>query len=202
LTSLRTQTKAPGRVARHTAETFAPIADQVSGPYTSIVWWVGRALLHDVGVSNLTIRPLTIRARRSEDLDRCVDVLREVRLANGYPMKWPSDPRAWLDRPELDQAWVAESSPGVIVGHVAVQNGREITRLFVAPAARRLKVASALLDHVSVWAGGRMILNVIDDPGSPAVAFYEGTGWRYTHTTTADWTGARGEAVRLRHYVR
>ena len=109
-----------------------------------------RALPDDGRASNLTIRPLTIRARRSADLDQCVEVLRAVRLANGYPMKWPSDPRAWLDPPELDQAWVAQSSPGVIDGHVAVQNGREITRLFVAPAARRLRVASALLDHVSV----------------------------------------------------
>ena len=164
--------------------------------------WVGPAVQHDSQVSDLTIRPLTIRARRSEDLEQCVEVLRAVRLADGYPMKWPSDPRAWLDRPQLDQAWVAQSSPGVIDGHVAVQNGREVTRLFVAPAARRRRVASALLDHVSVWAGGRVILNVIDKPGSPAVAFYEATGWRYTHTTTADWSGPRGEAVRLRHYVR
>ena len=70
-------------------------------------------------MSNLTIRPLTIRARRSEDLDQCVEVLREVRLADGYPMKWPSDPQAWLDRPQIDQACVAQSSPGVIDGHVA-----------------------------------------------------------------------------------
>ena len=97
---------------------------------------------------------------------------------------------------------MAQSSPDVIDGHVAVQNGREVTRLFVAPAARRLKIGSALLDHVSVWAGGRLILNVIDKPDSPAVAFYEATGWRYTHTTTADWSGPRGEVVRLRHYVR
>jgi GNAT superfamily N-acetyltransferase len=159
-------------------------------------------LLHDASVSNLAVRPLTIRARRPEDVDQCVELLRAVRLANGYPMKWPSDPRAWLEHPQLDQAWVAESSPGVIVGHVAVQSGREVTRLFVAPAARRLRVGSALLDHVTVWAGGRLILNVIDKRNSPAVAFYEGTGWRYTHTTTADWTGPRGEAVRMRHYVR
>ena len=159
-------------------------------------------MLHDVRVSEVTVWPLTIRVRRSEDIDQCVQMLREVRLANGYPMKWPSDPRAWLDRPQLDQAWVAQSSPGVIDGHVAVQNGRELTRLFVAPAARRLRVASALIDHVSVWAGGRLILNVVDKPDSPAVAFYEATGWRYTHTTTADWSGPRGEATRLRHYVR
>ena len=159
-------------------------------------------VVHDARVTNVTIRPLTIRLRRSEDLDRCVDVLREVRLADGYPTKWPSDPRAWLDRPTLDEAWVAESSPGVIDGHVAVQNGREVTRLFVAPAARRMRVGSALLDHVGVWSGGRLILHVVDKSGSPAVAFYEATGWRYTHTTTADWSGPRGEAVRLRHYVR
>jgi GNAT superfamily N-acetyltransferase len=150
----------------------------------------------------LAVWPLTIRARRPEDLDQCVLMLREVRLANGYPAKWPADPVAWLDRPEFDRAWVATTSPGRVVGHVAVQNGREVTRLFVAPAARRLGVASALLDHVSVRAGGRLILNVVDKPDSPAVAFYESTGWRYTRTTTADWTGPRGEAVRLRHYVR
>src|SRR4051794_33606575 len=97
------------------------------------VSWNGPALLHDCPVSDLSIRPLTIRARRSEDLDQCGDVLREVRLARGYPMKWPSDPRAWLNPLQLDQAWVAQSSPGVIDGHVAVQNGREVTRLFVAP---------------------------------------------------------------------
>ena len=82
------------------------------------------------------------------------------------------------------------------------ENGREVTRLFVAPAARRLRVASALLDHASIWAGGRLILHVVDKPDSPAAAFSEATGWRYTHTTTAAWSGPRGEAVRLRHYVR
>jgi GNAT superfamily N-acetyltransferase len=131
-----------------------------------------------------------------------VRLLRGVRLADGYPAKWPSDPRAWLDRPEFDQAWVATNSSGLIVGHVAVRSGREVTRLFVAPEARRLGVAGALLDHVSIWAGGRLILNVVDKADSPAVAFYESTGWRYTRTTTADWTGPRGETVRLRHYVR
>ncbi|GAA0582532.1 hypothetical protein GCM10010172_79560 [Paractinoplanes ferrugineus] len=150
----------------------------------------------------MALWPLTIRAREAPDLDQCVEMLREVRLTNGYPAKWPADPRAWLDRPEFDQAWVATSSPGRIVGHVAVQHGREVTRLFVTPAARRLGVAGAMLDHVSIWAGGRLILNVVDKPNSAAVAFYESTGWRYTRTTTADWTGPRGEVVRLRHYVR
>jgi GNAT superfamily N-acetyltransferase len=131
-----------------------------------------------------------------------VGLLRRVRLADGYPTKWPSDPRAWLDRPTFDQAWVATSASGLIVGHVAIQNGREVTRLFVAPEARRHGVAGALLDHVSIWAGGRLILNVVDKPDSSAIAFYESTGWRYTRTTTADWHGPRGEEMRLRHYVR
>jgi GNAT superfamily N-acetyltransferase len=162
----------------------------------------GPALFHHVGVTDAAVWPLTIRDRRPEDLEPCVRLLREVRLANGYPTKWPSDPKAWLDLPEFDQAWVATNSSGLIVGHVALQNGREVTRLFVAPEARRLRVASALLDHVGIWAGGRLILNVVDKVDSSAVAFYESTGWRYTRTTTADWTGPRGETVRLRHYVR
>ncbi len=45
--------------------------------------------------------------------------------------------------------------------------------MFEAPAARRQRVASALLNHVSVGAGGRLILHVIDKPNSAAVAFYE-----------------------------
>jgi GNAT superfamily N-acetyltransferase len=83
-----------------------------------------------------------------------------------------------------------------------VRNGRELTRLFVAPAARRLRVGSARLDHVNVCAGGRLILNVVGKPDSPAVAFYEGTGWRYTHTTTRRMDPTTGDAVRLRHHVR
>ncbi|WP_307834490.1 GNAT family N-acetyltransferase [Paractinoplanes lichenicola] len=153
-------------------------------------------------MTDVAVWPLTIRERRPEDLETCARLLRRVRLANGYPAKWPSRPSAWLDLPEFDQAWVATNSSGLIVGHVAVQNGREVTRLFVAPEARRLGVASALLDHVHIWAGGRLILNVVDKVNSPAVAFYESTGWRYTHTTTADWAGSRGKTVRLRHYVR
>ena len=60
----------------------------------------------------------------------------------------------------------------------------------------------AVVPPAWVGRGGRLILNVVDEPNSPAVAFYTATGWRYTHTTIADWAGPRGEAVRLRHYVR
>jgi hypothetical protein len=76
-------------------------------------------LLHDARVSNLAIRPLTIRARRSEDLDLCVEVLREVRLANGYPVKWPSDPRSWLPvTPTSIPPWPRDGSTKTANGDV------------------------------------------------------------------------------------
>jgi hypothetical protein len=36
---------------------------------------------------------------------------------------------------------------------------------------------------------------------SAAVAFYEATGWQYSHTSDAGWTTADGRPVKLRHYV-
>ncbi|GAA1592963.1 hypothetical protein [Actinoplanes couchii] len=46
-----------------------------------------------------------------------------------------------------------------------------------------------------------MSLNVVENGRrTGAVAFYEATGWRYTHTSIADWTGPDGAQVRLRHY--
>nr|WP_250007276.1 GNAT family N-acetyltransferase [Actinoplanes sp. M2I2] len=120
-------------------------------------------------------------------------------------MKWPRDPRAWLSR--ADAAWVAEDEAGRIVGHVAVREGRpaELCRLFVVPEARRSpgSTGRALVDQVRAWAAERgcgLTLEVVDEHRSAAIAFYEATGWRHTHTTTADWTGPDGEPVRLRHY--
>jgi len=46
-----------------------------------------------------------------------------------------------------------------------------------------------------------LTLNVADEHRSPAIAFYEATGWRHTHTTDADWTSPDGRPVRLRHYM-
>lgn len=80
----------------------------------------------------------------------------------------------------------------------------EVSRLYVAPAARRHRVATALLRQVRSWAAAhhlRLTLNVPDGHRSTAVAFYEAGGWRHTHTTDADWTAPDGSPVRLRHYV-
>ena len=57
---------------------------------------------------------------------------------------------------------------------------------------------------VRSWAAARgytLRLDVVEQNRSSAIAFYEATGWRHTHTTAAGWTTAVGGVVRLRHYV-
>jgi GNAT superfamily N-acetyltransferase len=157
-----------------------------------------------------------IRARRDTDLGNCVSGLRAVHEANGYPVNWPVDPEGWLTPPGMLQAWVAEFPRVVIAGHLALQRvtdavagssaepRAEVARLFVTPAARRRSVATALLNQAAEWVGDHgyeLTLNVVDEDRSAAVALYESTGWRFTHTTTADWTTPTGEPVQLRHYV-
>jgi GNAT superfamily N-acetyltransferase len=172
-----------------------------------------RYRVEDVGMDDVKFR-----ARRETDLGNCVGGLRSVHDADGYPMNWPADPQGWLTPPGMLQAWVAEFPRGVIAGHLALlrvtapdptdasaRPYAEVTRLFVTPAARRRSVATALLDQAVRWVGGhgyQLTLNVVDERGSAAVAVYEATGWRHTHTTLADWTTPAGEPVYLRHYVR
>jgi GNAT superfamily N-acetyltransferase len=158
----------------------------------------------------------SIRTRRVTDLDECVDALRAVHKADAYPLNWPEDPRRWLTAPRLLQAWIAEESGGAVLGHVAVQRlpdvtnnqaparHAELSRLYVIPAARRRSLASALVRQARSWAaehGYELTLHVTDEHRSAAVAFYEATGWRFSHTTGADWTTPDGSRVRLRHYV-
>jgi GNAT superfamily N-acetyltransferase len=145
-------------------------------------------------------------------MDRCVQALQAVHENDAYPLNWPADPLSWLNPPRLLQAWIAGDSGGIVDGHVAVQrlpseaSARhvELSRLFVTPAARRRSLAGALVDHVRSWAAEHdydLTLNVTDGPRSAAVAFYEATGWRHTHTTDADWTTPDGRPVKLRHYT-
>jgi len=158
----------------------------------------------------------SIRIRHMTDLDRCVDALRAVHEADAYPLNWPSDPRGWLTPPRLLQAWIAEEPDGAVAGHVAVQrlpevaDGQaparhaELSRLYITPVARRRSLASALVGRARSWAaeyGCELTLNVTDEHRSAAVAFYEATGWRHSHTTVADWTAPDGSRVELRHYV-
>lgn len=145
-----------------------------------------------------------IRERLAGDLDGCVRALRAVYEADGYPLNWPADPRGWLEPPGLLGAWVC----GDIDGHVAVHEldgeRAEVTRLFVAPAARRRKVGRTLVEHVKAWAaahGRSLVLEVVaDEQRSAAIALYEATGWRHMATVQADWTGPDGGLVQLRRY--
>jgi GNAT superfamily N-acetyltransferase len=96
-----------------------------------------------------------------------------------------------------------------VVGHVAVHRAAastaEVSRLFVAPAARGNNVAAELLRSARQWATVhrlRLVLEIVDGPRSAAaIAVYERTGWQHTRTTTADWTTPDGQPVRLRRYT-
>ena len=159
----------------------------------------------------------TIRIRRVTDLDACVEALRTVHETDRYPVNWPTDPRAWLSPARLLQAWIVAESGGAVAGHVAVHRCPTVAasnqtpsrhveraRLYVTPAARRRSLATALVGHVRCWAakhGYGLTLNVADERRSAAVAFYEATGWRHSHTTEVDWTTSDGRPVKLRHYM-
>ncbi|MGC4879935.1 GNAT family N-acetyltransferase [Micromonospora sp. DT43] len=159
--------------------------------------------------------PPRIRRRRAADLDGCVAALADVHRVDGYPLNWPADPHRWLRDPHPTRAWVAVDAGGTIVGHVAVRRlpdptndplsgpTAEVSRLFVAPAARGMALGDALLGRARHWAdarGLRLVLEVVAD--SPAaVALYERTGWRCTGTGTASWTAPDGSPVSLRRYT-
>ncbi|MEV6842521.1 GNAT family N-acetyltransferase [Actinoplanes sp. NPDC051411] len=146
---------------------------------------------------------VSIRPRTPADLDACVAALREVHEADGYPTNWPADPAAWLTPPELAAAWVASLDDVPLAGHALLVNRPsgelELARLFVPPAARRRAVASALL-AAAASVRRPLVLEVVDDGRSSAIALYEAAGWRHTHSTTAAWTTPAGAPVRLRHY--
>ena len=74
-----------------------------------------------------------VRDRAEEDLGACVRLLRNVHEADGYPMRWPADPRAWLAPPGRPFVAVAD---GNVAGHVLITPAGELSRLFVDPARR------------------------------------------------------------------
>ncbi|GAA0603729.1 GNAT family N-acetyltransferase [Kribbella sandramycini] len=148
---------------------------------------------------------MEIRDRSDADLDGCVPLLREVHDVAAYPVNWPADPRAWLTPADRLGAWVADLD-GRVVGHVVLTAdgpaGASVERLFVDPKATRAGVGRALLDHCVVTAaalGRKLVLEVVDRPGSPAIALYRRAGWQETGRTPIDWGGA--EASHLLHFT-
>ena len=60
-----------------------------------------------------------------------------------------------------------------------------------------------LMSAAAEWARERrlpLVLEVVDEGRSSAIAFYEAHGWELTHTSVADWIGPGGAPVKLRHY--
>lgn len=147
----------------------------------------------------MAVMEVHVRPRTDADLDACVAALSTVHEADGYPMNWPADPRRWLTPSGTVAAWVALRADGV-AGHVLLLDSGEVARLYVTPEARRRSVGSTLLAAVAERAGRPLTLNVVESGRPAATALYEAAGWRYTHTTIADWTAPDGSPVRLRHY--
>jgi GNAT superfamily N-acetyltransferase len=155
---------------------------------------------------------IELRERRDGDLEGCVRALRLVHRADGYPMVWPRDPAGWLRPAATLQAWVAVTCTehaGALVGHVlllATQDPDtvEIARLFVSPEARGQGLGAALLGRARGWAEERdrqVVLQVVADERSHAIALYEREGWRRTGTVTAEWTAPDGRCVEVHSYA-
>jgi len=144
---------------------------------------------------------VVIRERVAADLEACARALRAVHEADGYPVNWPQDPLRWLDPPGVLAAWVFADP--VVAGHVVVTAPGEVGRFFVAPSHRGQGIGRLLLTQAREWAAARglaLVLEVVDDERKAATRLYESTGWTYTGTSVADWTGRNGEPIQVRHY--
>ncbi|WP_432140516.1 N-acetyltransferase family protein [Streptomyces sp. bgisy084] len=140
-----------------------------------------------------------IRRRQDRDLDACVAVLAEVHTHSGYPHHWPDDPARWLTPDGLTAAWVAEAD-GTVAGHAALC-GPEVSRLYVAPAARGAGLGGRLLRAVEAEAAARGLRPVLEvkTTDTAAIALYERLGWLRRATEPQDW-GA-GEVVTVHRYA-
>ncbi|MGH8880223.1 MAG: GNAT family N-acetyltransferase, partial [Stackebrandtia sp.] len=79
-----------------------------------------------------------------------------------------------------------------------------ISRLFVTPKGRGRGWGSALLDtatRAAEHAGRGLMLSVVDDGRSPAVAVYEHLGWRLIAKLDGSWTLPDGTTPVLRYYL-
>ena len=130
----------------------------------------------------------------------------EVHVADRYPISWPSDPARWLSPPGLLRAWVVEHQ-SAMVGHVAIagcESSTLVSRLFVAPSARKQAIGRRLLGHAQTWAmrsGCAVMLEVAELGDGAAIALYERAGWQHTRSTEASWRTPDGAAVTLRYYA-
>jgi GNAT superfamily N-acetyltransferase len=155
---------------------------------------------------------IRVRDREAADVRLCVEALGAVHAGSGYPTNWPADPARWLTPSGMLRAWIAATSELPVAGHVVVRQSpataaarpaAEISRLFVAPAARRQGMARALLQTAIDWAAANerdLVLEVTDHLRA-ARALYERTGFHLAGTHRADWTTPDGQPVTLHNYV-
>lgn len=161
---------------------------------------------------------MTVRPRLPADIAACVAVLEAVRAADGYPVRWPDDPTAWIS-PARSRAYVADVD-GAVVGHACVVHGAAdvaavaaadvpadqvatLSRLFVTPTARGRGLGEALITAATLAtsaAGQRLSLDVVDDDRA-AVALYERLGWLLVDRRPADWLTPAGERWTVRVYL-
>ena len=160
---------------------------------------------------------MIIRPRTPEDMPGCLEALEAVHKADAYPVIWPKDPAEWLTPETLIEARVAEHERA-IVGHVGVATGEPpeamrdlvsgaplgwVTRLYVAPEARGLRLGTTLLkaaQEIAAEHGRRAVLDV-ESTATAAMALYEREGWRHVHSATGDWLAPDGRPARLRYYL-
>ena len=152
--------------------------------------------------TSLTSRQIRVqvRPRLPGDLTACVDVLRSVHIADGYPAVWPTHPEKWI-APEKEQfAWVAVDVTGAVQGHIALHAASDhdacdlwskssglspeliiaVARLFVAPCLRRHGIGRTLLDTATerAWALGLQPVLDVGQRNVAAARFYDELGWR------------------------
>jgi GNAT superfamily N-acetyltransferase len=141
-----------------------------------------------------------IRRRRAGDLAMTGRLLDVVHYDARYPALRPEPPRAWLDHPDVADAWVCERV-GRILGHVAVSDvardslsalrWRETTerspdelmavsRFFVRPTARQCGIGTALLDVAVAEIRRRDRLPVLEmiSARRDGFPFLASRGWR------------------------
>ncbi|OQO10734.1 hypothetical protein B0A48_04034 [Cryoendolithus antarcticus] len=169
-------------------------------------------------MANFTIRP-----RRSEDLDACLEVLQKVYKDSGYPVNGPSLP--FLQGPQTLSTWVATTEPPIssgsptdhrMLGHIALatatdtdvavhlwrsQNRPEpvfvLQRLFVDPEAQGQGIAQdlikAVVDEGRSRGGSVVLFALIKDQG--AMRLYERLGW--TEFGRAVFGEGKGQGVEM-----
>lgn len=126
------------------------------------------------------------------------------------------NPAGWLTLPGMLGAWVAEHA-GVLAGHIALVSGVDdaqliaaagrpavelamVSRLFVRPDARGRQVGERLLCAATQFGSSRglgLVLEVVNEPGSAAMALYERLAWQLVGQHPAGWMTPSGERPQL-----